>query len=176
MKIVPCTIMPMAIQCLILQQLHKMLCQIYALIAKLLLIGLMKTAWKPIQTNSNSSFCHRMPQTCELVTLARHSLDYRHKFGLQNHSHGPTAMIHLRPTSDWAVMFCDRLATDLLHGHDRLELPVWLGKSLLEIKKKFKSDLRPIYNRAERHTRPSNGLRPTCKDFQLRIESLAIET
>ena len=37
-------------------------CQIYALIVKLLLIGLKKMAWKPIQTNYNSWFCLRMPQ------------------------------------------------------------------------------------------------------------------
>ena len=29
----------------------------------------------------------------------------------------------------------------------------------------FKSDLRPIYDRAEWHTRPSRELRPTCKDL-----------
>ena len=47
-------------------------------------------------------------------------------------------------------MLCDRLATDPRPGRDRLELPVWLGKSLNE--KKIKSDLRPIYHRAEWHT------------------------
>ena len=43
-------------------------------------------------------------------------------------------MIHLRPTSDWPVMLCDRLVTDPRPGRDLLKLPVWLGKSLHEIK------------------------------------------
>ena len=43
-------------------------------------------------------------------------------------------MIHLRPTSDWPVILRDLLATDPQLGRDRLELPIWLGKSLYEIK------------------------------------------
>ena len=54
--------------------------------------------------------------------------------GPQNHNHGANALIHLRPTSDWPVMLCDRLATNLRLGRDRLELPMWLGKKLHEIK------------------------------------------
>ena len=56
-----------------------------------------------------------------------------------------------RTTFDWALMFCNRLAINLPPVRDRLELPVWLGKSL-HGRKKIKSDLRPIYDRAERHT------------------------
>ena len=32
--------------------------------------------------------------------------------------------------------------------------------------KNFKSDLRPIYDRAEWHTRPQSDLRPTCEDLR----------
>ena len=60
-------------------------------------------------------------------------------------------------------MLCDRLATDPRPGRDRLELPVWLGKSLHEIE-----DLRPIYDRGEWHTRPPSDLRPTCEDLRLK--------
>ena len=72
--------------------------------------------------------------TTELPTLAHRSYVYWHKLGPKNHSHGPTAVIHLWPNSDWPVMLCDQLATDLWPGRDRLELPVWLGKYLHEIK------------------------------------------
>ena len=43
-------------------------------------------------------------------------------------------MIQLRLTSDWSVILCEWLATDPRPGCYRLELPVWLGKSLPEIK------------------------------------------
>ena len=74
--------------------------------------------------------------TCDHTTtdLRARTPFYRYKLGPQNHNHGPTAVIHLRPTSDWPLKLCDRLATDPRPGRDRLELPVLLGKSLHEIK------------------------------------------
>ena len=60
-------------------------------------------------------------------------------------------------------MLSDRLATDLRPGRNRLEIHVWLGKSLPE--KTFKSDLRPIYDHADWHMRPLSELRSTCKDL-----------
>ena len=114
------------------------------------------------------------------LTSSRRSHAIRKSIGInspQNHNHGPTAVIHLRPTSDWPVMFCDRLATDLRPGPDRFELPVWLGKVYMR-RKKFKSDLRPIYDRAEWHTRPSSESRPTCdrRRIQVRVGTLVNET
>ena len=44
------------------------------------------------------------------------------------------AVIHLRPTSDWPMMLCNRLASNLRPRRDRIELHVWLGRSLHEIK------------------------------------------
>ena len=41
---------------------------------------------------------------------------------------------------------------------------LWLGKRLHEIK--ISSDLRPIYDRTEWHTRPSSGLQPSRKDLR----------
>ena len=70
----------------------------------------------------------------EIFWISCTFLDYRHKLGPQNHNQGPTTAIHLRPISDWPVMLCDQLATDLRPGCDHLELPVWLSKSLHEIK------------------------------------------
>ena len=69
----------------------------------------------------------------------------------------------LRPTSDWPVMFCDWLTTDLRPGPDRLELLVWLGKSLHEIKKIqewFATDLRPCRMTYEAIERITTDLRP----------------
>ena len=76
------------------------------------------------------------------------------------------AVTHLRPTSDWPVMLCDRLTADLRPGRDLLELTVSLDKSLNKIKKKFQSDLRPIYDRAKRHTRQPSKPRPIYKELR----------
>ena len=78
-------------------------------------------------------------------------------------------MIHLWPISDRPVMLCDRLATDPRPGLDRLELPIWLGK--LPWDENFKSDLRPIYDRAEWHTMPSSDLWPTWEDLRPKEDS-----
>ena len=72
--------------------------------------------------------------TIDLATLARHSQVYRHILKPQNQNHGPTAVIHLRPTPDWLVMLCDRLATNPRPRHDRLELLIWLSKNVHQIK------------------------------------------
>ena len=72
-------------------------------------------------------------------------------------------MIHLRPTSDWPVILCDRLATDPRLGRDRLELPVWLGKSLHEIKiSRMTCDRFTIVP----SDIPPSDLRPTCEDLR----------
>ena len=62
-------------------------------------------------------------------------------------------------------MLWDRLATDLRLWRDRLELPVSLSKGVIEIKK-LKSDLRPIYDRTEFHTRQPSEARLICKDLR----------
>ena len=43
-------------------------------------------------------------------------------------------MIHLRSTPKWPVIICGRSATDIRPGRDCLEISVWLGKRLHEIK------------------------------------------
>ena len=100
----------------------------------------------------------------------------RYKLGPQNNNHGPTAVIHLRPTSDWPVMLCDQLATNLPHGRDRLELPVSLGKSLHELKMS-----RVTYDRFTTVPNEIRGHRVNCdqsamtcdqRRIQLRVESL----
>ena len=85
-----------------------------------------------------------------------------YKLGPQNHTHGPIAVMHLRPTSDWPVMLCDRLATDPRPRRDRLELPVWLRKSLHEIKISWVTC-----------DRPPADLRPTCEEPRPKEDPLA---
>ena len=102
-----------------------------------------------------------------------------HKLGPHNHNHGPTAVIHLRPTSDWPVMLCDQLATDVRPGRDRLMSPVWLGKSLHDIKisrvtcDQFPTGPNDIRGHRMNHDQPAK----TCdqRRIQLRVGSLAIE-
>ena len=106
---------------------------------------------------SNKSDVIAPRQTCELPTLARHSLVYLYKLGPQNRNHGLIAMIHLRPTSDWPVMLCDRLATYPTHD---------LGTTASSYQKHFQSDLRWIYKCAEWYTRPLSDLQPTCEDLR----------
>ena len=76
--------------------------------------------------------------TCNRITTdlrARDSRDPRKSIGIHWGTRiTNTAVIHLRPTIDWLVMLWDQLATDPRPGRDRLELSVWLGKSLPEIK------------------------------------------
>ena len=106
------------------------------------------------------------------MTLARHSQVYRHKLGPQNHNHGRTAMIHLRPTSDWPMMLCD-----LRPGRVRLELPVWLSKSLHEIKiSRVTCDrFKIVPNDIRCHRVNPDHPAKTCdqKRIQLRVGSLA---
>ena len=114
-------------------------------------------------------------QTCELATLARHPLVYRHKFGLQNHDRRDTLATDLRLTCD----VCDRLATDLRPGRDRLELLMSLDKSLHEIKNsgvtcdRFTSVPNDIRGTRVNYDRPAE----TCdqRRIQLRVGSLASE-
>ena len=58
----------------------------------------------------------------------------KHKLGPQNHNHGPIAVIHSRPTSRLTCNALRSMATDPRPRLDRLELPVWLGKSVHEMK------------------------------------------
>ena len=90
-----------------------------------------------------------------------------------------TTRPHLRPTSDWPVMLCDRLATDPRLGRDRLELPVWLGKSLHEIKisrvtcDRFTTVPNDMWGHRVIYDQPAK----TCdqRRIQLRVGSLASE-
>ena len=103
----------------------------------------------------------------------------RHKLGPQNHNHRTTAVIHLRPTSDWPVILCDQLATDLWLRRDRFELPVGLGKSLHDIKisrvtcDRFTIVLNAIPGHRVINQQPGK----TCdqRRIQLRVGSLASE-
>ena len=89
----------------------------------------------------------------------------------------PDAVIHLRSTSDSHVMPCDRIATDLRPGRDRLEWPVLLGKDLHEIKissvtcDRFTTVMNHIRGNRVNHDQPTK----TCdqRRIQLRVGSLA---
>ena len=86
---------------------------------------------------------------------------YHHKLGPQNHNHGPTTVIHLRPTSDWPVMICNQPLTWAWPPR-----VTCVTQQKFAWDKNFKSDSWPIYDCAESHTRPSNVLRRTCKDLR----------
>ena len=62
-------------------------------------------------------------------------------------------------------MLCDRLVTDPRPAWVRPPRVTCLTRQKFAWDKIFKSDLRPIYDRAEWHTRPSSDLRPTCEDL-----------
>ena len=93
-----------------------------------------------IQVNKKCIIDQVIRVTCDRTTTDLRACDpctpfvsLSHKLRPKNHDISPTAVIHLRPTSDWPVMFYDWLATDIWPGRDRLELPVSLGKSLHEM-------------------------------------------
>ena len=66
---------------------------------------------------------------------------YRHKLGPQNHNHGPTAVIHLRPTSD---QWCLRPISDRPRIWARPPGATCVTRQKFALDKNVKSDLRSI--------------------------------
>ena len=104
----------------------------------------------------------------------RDRLASSHKLGPQNHNQDTTAMIHLRPTSDWQVMLRDWLANDLRPGRDRLKLSMSLGKSWHQIKNRKLT--RDRFTTAQGHRVKYDQPTKTCdKRIRLWVGSLANE-
>ena len=125
---------------------HVILWLMQVIIIKWIIIKLLRTL----------CFCNSSLEIIQWIAspLCRKSIN---KPGSQNHNHDPIAVLHLRPTSYWPV-------TDPRPGCDRLELPVWLGKSLHEIKISRVTCGR--FTTVPNNTRPSSKLRPTCIDLR----------
>ena len=95
------------------------------------------------------------------LASSRPSQAIRKSIGINS---GPRITTMARPpwyTSDWPVILCDRLAT-----WARPPRVTCLTRQKFAWDENFKSDLRPIYDRAEWHTRPPSDLRPTCEDLR----------